>query len=97
MEKRTNELLKQAEKIMGHEADMIIIAHKDSQCGAVIHGSADKIAESIFSCMHQPNNPMGPALYGILKQNIINIIKNPSPYAIDMIETINDVLPDENN
>lgn len=96
MEKRTNELLQQAEEIMGQDVDLLILAHKDGQCGAVIHGNADKIAEAIFSCMHQPNNPIGQALYGIIKQNMANILGNPSSFAVDLLKTINDVLPDEN-
>lgn len=95
MERKTNELLKQATEIMGQEADIIIIAHKNGQCGAVTHGSTDNIAQAIFSCMHQPNNPIGQAIYRIIKLNVMNMLANPSPYAVDLTESITNILPED--
>lgn len=95
MEKKTNKLLEQATMIMGQEADILIIAHKDEQCGAVTHGNTDNIAQAIFSCMHQPDNPIGQAIYRIIKLNVMNILANPSPYAVNLTESITNILPED--
>lgn len=95
MEKKTNKLLEQATMIMGQEADILIIAHKDGQCGAVTHGNTDNIAQAIFSCMHQPDNPIGQAIYRIIKLNVMNILANPSPYAVNLTESITNILPED--
>lgn len=92
METKTNNLLQKAEKIMGKDADIFIISHKDGQCGAVAHGNSDNIAQAIFFCMHQPNNPIGAAIYRIIKLNTLNIISNESPYSADLIQSINSIL-----
>ena len=81
MKKKTEELLKKAQEIMGEGSDFLIIAHKDGQCGAVAHGDTDTIAQAIFSCMRQPDNPIGQTLYRIIQLNVTNILANPSPYA----------------
>ena len=81
MKQKTKELLKKAQEIMGEGSDFLIIAHKEGQCGAVAHGDTDTIAQAIFSCMHQPDNPIGQTLYRIIQLNVTNILANPSPYA----------------
>ena len=82
MKQKTEELLKKAQEIMGEEADFLIVAHKDGQCGAVAHGETDIIAQTIFSCMHQPDNLIGQILYRIIQLNVTNILTNPSsPYV----------------
>ena len=62
---------------------------------AVAHGQADTIAYAIFSCMHQPNNPIGQTLYRIIKLNVKNILRNPSLFANDLIDTIESILPED--
>lgn len=95
METKTNNLLREAKKIMGEDADIFIISHKDGQCGAVTHGKSDNIAQAIFACMHQPNNPIGAAIYRIIKLNVMNMISNDSPYSADLLQSINSILPDD--
>lgn len=95
MNQKTEKLLEQAKLIMGDDADFLIIAHKNGQCGAVAHGETDNIAQSIFSCMHQPNNPIGQTLYRIINLNVANMLRNPSPLAGHMIDTINNILPED--
>lgn len=80
---------------MGKDADIFIISHKEGRCGAVTHGNSDNIAQAIFSCMHQPNNPIGAAIYRILKLNVMNMITNNSPYSTDLLQSINSILPDD--
>lgn len=94
MKQKTENLLEQAKQIMGDESDFIIIAHQNGQCGAVSHGETDNIAQAIFSCMHQPNNPIGQALYRIIKLNVMNMLRNPSAFSCDMIEMIDQILSD---
>ena len=81
MKQKTEELLKKAQEILGEGSDFLIIAHKDGQCGAIAHGDTDTISQAIFSCMHQPDNPIGQTLYRIIQLNVTNILTNPSPYA----------------
>ena len=99
MEQKAQKLLEKAEKIMGKDADMIILSHADGKFGAITHGSTENIAQAIFSCMHQPNHPISQVLYRIIKLNVLNILNNPSPFAVDLIDAINNVLPnlDEEN
>lgn len=94
MEHKTQKLLERAEKIMGKDADILILSHIDGKCGAVTHGSTENIAQAIFSCIHQPNNPIGKVIYRIIKLNVMNILNNPSPFAGDLIDAINSILPD---
>lgn len=89
MKQKTEELLKKAQEIMGEGSDFLIIAHKDGQCGAVAHGETDTIAQAIFSCMHQPDNPIGQTLYRIIQLIVTNILANPSPYARSLNFDIN--------
>ena len=96
MEEKTKRLLDKAQSIMGKETDLLIISHKDGQCGAVSHGNTDNIAQALFSCMHQPGNPIGQAIYRIIKLNAMNILSNPSPYAVDLSEAIVNLIPEEN-
>lgn len=95
MENKTNELLQEALQIMGNDSDLLILCHKNEQCGAVIHGETYKVAQTIFSCIHQPGNPTGQALYEMIKLIVVNILRNPSPFAQNLIDTINNVIPDE--
>lgn len=95
MENRTNQLIKKATEIMGDDADILIIAHKDGKCGAVCHGSTDNVAHAIFSCIHQKNEPISKVLYRIVKLNVMNIISNPSPYAENILDSITSILPDD--
>lgn len=90
MKQKTEELLKKAQEIMGERSDFLIIAHKDGQCGVVAHGETDTIAQAIFSCMHQPENPIGQTLYRIIQLNVTNILANPSsPYVNSLRFDIN--------
>lgn len=92
MERKTNDLLEQAIKIMGEDADIMIVAHKDGQCGAVVHGSVENAAMAIFSCIHQEDDRVGQAIYGILKLNVMNLLGNPTPYGKDLIDSIEDMV-----
>lgn len=94
MKQKTEELLKKAQEIMGDESDFLIIAHKEGQCGAVAHGDSDTVAQAIFSCMHQPGDPIGQTLYRIIKLNVINMLRNQSIYAKDMLDSIDLIIPD---
>lgn len=95
MEKKTNELLEQALKIMGEDSDIMIIAHKNGQCGSVIHGSIDRNAQAMFACMHQEDEKVGNAVYRIIKLNAINLVTNPSPYAQDLMCSIEKAIDDK--
>ena len=94
MEQKTNELLEQAIQIMGEDADIMIISHKNGQCGTVIHGSVDNVAQSVFACMHQPDDKVGNAVYRIVKLNAINLFTNPSPYGQDLMDSIEEAVDD---
>lgn len=95
MEEKTKQLLKKAREIMGDDADIFIIVHKDTQCGTIMRGRPENIAHAAFSCIHLPDNPIGQNIYDIIKLNVINIINNPSPYTSDLINTITNILHDK--
>jgi len=97
MEKKTNKALEQAMKIYGEDADILIIAHKDGQCGSVLHGNGENIAQAIFACMHQPNSPIAREMYRIIRLNVMNILNNPSPYAANLAETVVSMIPESDN
>lgn len=94
MKKKIDELLKQARDIMGEDADYLIIARKDGQFGAAAHGSAEDIAEAIFSCMHNTKDSMSQALYRIIKLNVMNIMGNQSCFSYDLVNTLESIFPD---
>lgn len=93
MEEEINKLLEKAMEIMGDDTDIMIITHKDGKCGAVLHGDTDKLAEGIFSSIHHPG-PLGQSLYRIIKLNTMNLLSNPSPYAVNLSESIVNTLPE---
>lgn len=95
MEQKTNELLKRAKEIYGEDVDFLIISHQNERCGGVTHGDSDKIAESIFSAIHTPNNSLGPVLYRILKLVVVNTLKNSSTFTVDLLNTINTTLSED--
>lgn len=92
MEEKVNELLNEAFRIIGEDSDIIIIAQKDGKCGSIIHGSVDNNARTVFSFIHQPNNKVGQALYRILRLNVMNILGNWSPFADDLLESIDSLV-----
>lgn len=95
MEKKTNEALKQAMKIYGEDADILVIAHKDGKCGSVLHGNGENVAQAIFACMHQPDSPIGREIYRIIRLNVMNILHNPSPFAANLAETVVNMIPEQ--
>ena len=92
MEKKTNDLFEQAIKIMGEDADIMIITHKDGCCGSIIHGAVDNIAQAVFACIHQPDDQVGNAVYRIVKLNAINLLTNPTPYGQDLSDSIEEAV-----
>ena len=95
MKQKTNELLKMAKGIYGENCDLLIVSRLNDHCNAVSHGATDRIAESIFAAILTPNNTLAPVLYRIIKLNVENILKNPSPYAVDLLETFSKALSDD--
>ena len=92
MEQKTNELLEQAIQIMGEDADIMIVTHKNGQCGAVIHGNVDNCAQAVFACMHQSDDQVGNAMYRIVKLNAMNLFTNPTPYGQDLADSIGEAI-----
>lgn len=92
METKTNKLIQEAERIIGEDGSMFIIFSKNKKYTSATRGNIDNIAQAIFCCMHQPNNPIGAVIYRILKLNVMNIISNQSQYSADLIQSINSIL-----
>lgn len=95
MKEKTNELLKLAKEIYGEDCDLLIVSRLNDHCSAVSHGATDRIAESIFGAILTPGNPLAPVLYRIIKLNVENIVRTPSPYAVDLLESFNKVLSED--
>lgn len=95
MKQKTNELLNLAKEIYGDDCDLLIVSRLNDHCSAASHGATDRIAESIFAAINTPDNPLAPVLYRIIKLNVENILKNPSPYTLDLLETFDKTLSDD--
>lgn len=93
MDKKITKLNNQAAKILGEGADYIVIAQKDGQCGGTIRGNVENIAQAFFALIHQ-DNELAKAVYRIIKLNAMNIVKNPSPFAMDLSEAISNLIPE---
>lgn len=93
MKQKIGKLSELANEILGEDSEYLIITHKNGKCSAVAHGQTDKIAEAVFSCMHQFSSPLGKPLYHIIKSNALNILRNPSPFTQDLISRIENALP----
>lgn len=91
MEGKINELLEKVMTTIDKDSDAVVLVHKGGKCGAVVHGNIEHNAMSMFSCMHQTEGELGTALYNILKLNVLNILGNPSPYADDLLNAINNL------
>lgn len=97
MEKKAKKVLEQAIKIYGDDTDILIIAHNNGQCTSALHGNGEKIADALFSCMQNTNGPIAGEIYRILRLNVMNILYNPSPYAMNLMETIINMVPPQNS
>lgn len=93
MDKKITKLNNVAAKTLGDGADYIIIAQKDGQCGGTMHGNIELIAQSFFALLHQDND-LAKAVYRIIKLNAMNIISNPSPYAMDLSGALSNLVPE---
>lgn len=94
MDKQIKKLNKKAAEILGDNADYIIIAHKNGQCGGAARGDISNIAQAFFALLHQDNGELAKAVYRIVKLNAMNIMANQSPYAVDLSQSISKVLPE---
>lgn len=97
MDKQISKLNEEVAKILGNDADYIIIAHKNGQCGGSARGDINNIAQAFFALLHQDKGELAKAVYRIIKLNVMNIMANPSPYAIDLSQSISNVLPEKND
>lgn len=94
MEQKIKKLLEKTTKIMGEDADILVLVHKDGKCGGIAHGSTEALAESIFANIHNSADQMSSVLYRIIKLNVLNILGNPTVFAGDLMEAIESVLPE---
>lgn len=94
MDKKINKLSKKAAEILGEGTDYIIVAHKDGQCGGNAKGNIDNIAQAFFSLLHQPNGDFAKAMFRIIKLNAMNIVANPSPYAVELSNALSNLIPE---
>lgn len=90
-------LCKQAKEILGEDADIMILAQKDDQYMCGMLGEADNVAEAYFATMHKAGAPSSIALHRILKLVVMNVLANPSPFAVDLAESIYDILEEQEN
>lgn len=93
MDKMIEKLTKQAAKNLGAGSDYMIIAHKEGVCSGSVYGNAENLAQAFFALIHQDND-VAKAVYRIVKLNAMNIISNPSPYAMDLMSAISNILPE---
>lgn len=94
MDKRIAKLSNKAAEIMDDGTDYIIIAHKNGQCGGSVYGNVDNIAQAFFALLHQKNGDLAKAVFRIIKLNAMNIVSNPSPYTVDLSNTLSNMIPD---
>lgn len=94
MDKKISKLSDRAAKILGDDADYIIIAHKDGICGGAAKGNIDNIAQAFFALLHQQNGDLAKAVFRIIKLNAMNIVGNPSPYAIELSNALSNLIPE---
>lgn len=93
MNNKITTLSEMAEQVMGPDADYIVIAHKKGQCGGIVKGNIDNIAQTLFALIHQQGEDLSKAVFKIIKLNAMNIIANPSPYAAEFLAALTDVTP----
>ena len=94
MDKKINKLSNKVAQILGDGADYIVIAHKDGQCGGSVYGNVDNIAQALFALLHQPDGDLAKAVFRIIKLNAMNIVANPSPYAVELSNAISNLIPE---
>lgn len=96
MDKKISKLSGMAAQILGEDADYIIIAHKNGQCGGAAKGNIDNIAQSFFALLHQADGDLAKAVFRIIKLNAMNIVANPSPYAVELSRAISNITSQSN-
>lgn len=93
----TKKLNKAAKPLFGESTDALIIVHDNGQCGVALHGDAENIAQSLFTCMHDKESDSAESLYRIFKLNLMNILNNPSKYKLDIMNLIANFIQREDN
>lgn len=84
MEQVKDELLEN----FGKRANMLLATKNGDKCCAMIHGSSQDIAQSIFTIMHSDDVECANELYNIVKSLVLNIIRNETPYASDLTSCV---------
>lgn len=90
METRTDKTIEQSIDTFASECkdvDKLVITHKDGEVYMMIDGSDIKLAESIFSLMHTFDSD-GMRLFEILRQNVLNLLNNPSVLGVQLMDSI---------
>lgn len=94
MEDNIKNFLEKIQGELGQDADYLIMAFKNENGYIGANGSIDVIAQAIFNCIHDPDNPYREVLYRIIALNVENIIRNVgvSEFASPLIEIIDKAL-----
>lgn len=95
MEEKFNKMILRSSKAMSEKTDYLIVSYLDGLMGTTVKGNVNNIAHAFFGTMLKPGDPIGEVLFKILKLNVINILKNETEYANELLTAINNALEDD--
>lgn len=95
MEEKLKKCVSEAFESFDNDMDVLIIAHKNGKCSATINGDESEVAKSIFALMHDRESYMAPKLALIMKLIVKNTLANQSPWAVDLMKSINDLMSED--
>lgn len=88
MKKKMHAIQRNILSELGDDASVLVATVKDGHCGAILKGSATEVAQSIFAIIYGEGSECSMNLYNIVKLLTLNILKNESPFSVDLANAI---------
>lgn len=90
MEETLKTLVKQIHSKLGESVDfLVVMGQNKNNIGVTAQGGdINKIAETLFFLIHQQEKDLSMNIYQIIKLIVVNMVKNNSIYAKDLLTAV---------
>ena len=88
MKDKLEKLRKKADKILGDDADYMVVAMNGDMCGTSLKGDAESVAQGIFATILTEDSELSLPLYSIIKRVVVGLLSSETPHALDLIDAM---------
>lgn len=90
MEQTLKSLVEKIHEDLGEEVNFLLVLNqaKDNKAISAQSGDTAKIAETLFYLIHQQERPLSMNVYNIIKLIVLNMVKNNSVFAKDLLSEV---------